>query len=138
MPILGKHLSRHSVGNLIVADYKCSSPETARGLVDGIPAWLPSAMFYTRRVAVSEVAAPSLPHTPGDLRFCSTERVDELASMLIVIDQNVFEVGKAPNTDFVPRVIVVSGTPGFLRASAAGVQSVLAYVGNLAMEELRL
>ena len=59
-----------------------------------------------------------------------------MLSIRIVIDKNVHGVGRAPNMNFVPGIIVVSGAPLFYEANENGQHSIIAYVGDLVMEEL--
>ncbi|KKK93065.1 hypothetical protein LCGC14_2696610 [marine sediment metagenome] len=135
-----KQESRSSIIKLILADYDVAGMSWA--VIDdpvsrySISQWLPSSTFSLLRIAAEDVAAPSLPHTPARLKYYSVQQAEELLSIHIVVDKNVHEVGKAPNMDFVPGIIVVSGASLFHEASENGQHSILAYVGDLVMEEL--
>ncbi len=129
------HKDRSNIIKLILADYEVAGMHWAV-TEKSIREWLPSCMFSLLRVAAEDIAAPSLPHTPTKLKYYSTGQAEEIVSMHIVVDKNVHEVGKAPNMDFVPGIIVVSGAPLFFKASEFGYHSVSAYVGNLVVEEL--
>jgi len=135
-----KQESRSSIIKLILADYDAAGMSWA--VIDdpvsrySISQWLPSSTFSLLRIAAEDVAAPSLPHTPARLKYYSVQQAEELLSIHIVVDKNVHEVGKAPNMDFVPGIIVVSGASLFYEASENGKHSILAYVGDLVMEEL--
>ena len=131
------HKSRSNIVKLILADYDSVGMNWAI-TEKSISEWLPSATFSFIRIAAEDVAAPSLPHTPAKLKYYSVEQAEDIASMTIVIDKNVHEVGKAPNMDFVPGIIVVTGAPLFFRASELGQHSIAAYVGDLVVEELTL
>ena len=138
--MLPSHKSRSSIIKLILADYDAAGMSWA--VIDdpvsrySISQWLPSSTFSLLRIAAEDVAAPSLPHTPARLKCYSVQQAEELLSIHIVVDKNVHEVGKAPNMDFVPGIIVVSGASLFHEVSENGQHSILAYVGDLVMEEL--
>lgn len=129
------HKSRSKIVELILAEYEVAGMHWAV-TEKSISEWLPSAMFSLLRIATEDIAAPSLPHTPAKLKYYSTGQAEDIVSMHIVVDKNVHEVGKAPNMDFIPGIIVVSGAPLFFKASEMGQHSIAAYVGNLVVEEL--
>jgi len=93
--------------------------------------WLPSDMFYFRRIDADSVASPNLPHSPVDLKFYGVHQAEQLLKMHVVVDVNVHNVGRTPNMEFVPDVIVVSGAPVFRRVMERGNHGgITAYVGN--------
>ncbi len=129
------HRSRSSIVKLVLGEYQ------EAGLPIGeepFSEWLPSDMFSFQRVDADDVASPNLPHSPAELKFYSSNQAEQLLRMHIVIDVNVHRVGRAPNMDFVPGVIVVSGVPAFRRAITKGVHGISAYVGDLVYGELKL
>ena len=129
------HSSRSSIVELIRSEHQEAGLPIEE---ESLSEWLPSDMFSFQRIDADDVASPNLPHSPAELKFYSSNRVEQLLRMHIVIDVNVHRVGRAPNMDFVPGVIVVSGAPAFRRAIMKGVHGISAYVGDLVYGELTL
>lgn len=126
------HKSRSCIVKLIRDEYREVKLSIGE---ESLSEWLPSAMFSFHRIDADDIASPNLPHSPSDLKFYSSNRVEQLLRMHIVVDVNIHGVGRAPNMDFVPSVIVVSGAPAFQHAIAKGSHGISAYVGNLVSTE---
>ncbi len=130
-----KRQSKNSIVKLVLGEYQEAGLPIGK---ESLSEWLPSIMFSFHRIDADDIASPNLPHSPADLKFYSSNRVEQLLRMHIVIDVNIHRVGRAPNMDFVPSVIVVSGAPAFRHATAQGDHGISAYVGVLVYGELTL
>ena len=136
MDVLSNRKNRNSIVGLILVDYYRASLLGALSNEHPIVEWLPSDMFYLIRVSADELAAPSLPHTPAELKYYPTWMQEKIIGMHIVVDKNIHRTGASPNMNFVPNIIVVAGAPLFHRLTSEGNSVIAAYVGNLVKEEL--
>lgn len=126
------HKSRSSIVKLIRGEYREVGLPIGE---ESLSEWLPSAMFSFHRIDADDIASPNLPHSPAELKFYGAHQMEKLLRMHIVVDVNIHRVGRAPNMDFVPSVIVISGAPAFRRAIAKGSHGISAYVGALVFTE---
>jgi len=122
-----ERMTKSEILRLIKGDYaRADLPYRESDLV----LWLPSSNFVLRRIDADAVASPALPHTPLPPEQYPSWQAEQVASISIVVDVNIYQAGKAPNIEFVPDVIVVVGVIG------VGHRVVLAYVGDGAWERL--
>lgn len=120
-------MTKSEVLRLIEGDYaRANLPYRESDLVP----WLPSSDFVLRRIDADAVASPALPHTPLPLEQYPNWQAEQVASISIVVDTNIYQAGKAPNIEFAPDVIVVVGTIDI------GDRVITAYVGDRAWERL--
>lgn len=129
------HKSRSSIVELIRAEYREVGFSIGK---ESLSEWLPSDTFSFHRIDADDIASPNLPHSPDDLKFYSSNRVEQFLRMHIVVDVNIHRVGCTPDMDFVPNVIVVAGTLAFRHAIMKGRHGISAYVGVLVYGELTL
>jgi len=120
-------MTKSEVLRLIEADYRRAGIEVPLFLAT----WLPSSDFVLRRIDADAVASPALPHTPLPLEQYPNWQAEQVASISIVVDTNIYQAGKAPNIEFAPDVIVVVGVIDMED------RVVTAYVGDCAWERLR-
>ncbi len=93
--------------------------------------WLVSD-YYTGLVmgpSDCQFAVPVLPHSPEDPEFLLGADLFEMRKRPIIIDENVRHVGRTPNMDFYPPVILIWGRTRFLEALATEAR-LLVWVGT--------
>lgn len=96
-------------------------------------AWLPSDTFQKLYVDLDLAAAPVLPHSTPRLEEVPTTQHLALHTMEVVIDCNVNQVGRTPNFDYLPRLIVVFGYTKWVSAvQSSHVRALNAMVGDKA------
>lgn len=134
--VLPNQKNRNSIVEMIVDDYCLASISGVLSDDHPIVDWLPSDTFSLIRLSADELAAPSLPHTPAELKYFPVGMQEKIVGMHIVVDKNIHDAGATPNMNFIPNIIVVAGAPAFHQIIRMGHNLVIAYVGDLVKEEL--
>ncbi len=93
--------------------------------------WLVSDYYIQLEMGLSDCqfAVPVLPHSPEDPEYLLGTVLYEMRARPIIIDENVRHVGRAPNLNFCPPIILIWGRTKFLEALAAHQDRILVWVG---------